>query len=337
MKILSCHSGHDSNICYLVDGEVLYWNKFERLSRRKGDNKADALMLMYPEVRNNIDFSTLDLVIWGSPRYTKDLPDYNNTYDIIWKDYFSNDKLIFHEDHHLSHASHAFYGSGYNKSYVLVIDRNGSYNMTMVDGELRPAGAQTETLYLCEYPNKFEVIFANYSWIGITGKYGIISERCGIADIDNGKTMGLSAYGKKDINIKYELINNNMPAVNEKMRYSLSNDPEFRDNFLIKMSNKYSHEDMASFAQKESNRKILNIVKDIDFDKCSNLCFTGGHAHNCLTNYNIRQSLSENINFYVDPIPDDSNCSIGYAKYYWYKDTQSNTKFPLTNIYNAGE
>ena len=67
MKILSCHSGHDSNICYLVDGEVLYWNKFERLSGHKRDVRADEYMLMYPEARDNIDLSTLDLVVWGSP------------------------------------------------------------------------------------------------------------------------------------------------------------------------------------------------------------------------------------------------------------------------------
>ena len=263
MKILSCQSGHDSNICYLVDGEVLYWNKFERLSGHKRDVSADEYMLMYPEARDNIDLSTLDLVVWGSPRYTNDLPDYNKTYNIIWKDYFSNNKLILHDDHHLSHASHAFYGSGYDEAYVLVIDRNGSYSMTMMDGYgLRPSGVQTETLYLCEYPNKFEVIFANFGWVGITGKYGIISERCDINDLDNGKTMGLSSYGRKDINIEYEIINNNISAVNEEMRDSLSNNAKFRDNFLINMTNKYPHEDMAGFAQKESNREILDIIKE---------------------------------------------------------------------------
>ena len=38
MNILGAHSGHDTNICFISDGELKYYNKIERLSGIKRDN-----------------------------------------------------------------------------------------------------------------------------------------------------------------------------------------------------------------------------------------------------------------------------------------------------------
>ncbi len=334
MNILAGHHAHDTNICYLQDGEVKYWNKLERLSKIKRNGHPPELILLYEEVRDNIDLSTLDYTILGTPWNKVD--NINDPVAGYWEQFFPNNFIRFN-NHHLSHASNAFYGSGYDKSYALVIDRNGSFDKSTRDGEqITPTGCQTETLYLCEYPNKFKVIFSNTCWVGITGKYGLISEKCGINDLDNGKTMGLAAYGNDGVEIEYKLTNKNIAIKDDEMRKLVTTDKKFRNDFLIDMSNQYSPEDMANFIQRETNQDILNIVGNIDFDVCENLCYTGGHAHNCLTNFNIKQSLPKGVNFYVDPIPDDSACSIGYSKYTWYAKTKSMEKYPMTNIFNCG-
>ena len=250
-----------------------------------------------------------------------------------WKNYFKDKEFIQFPNHHLSHAANAFYGSGFEESYALVIDRNGSLGF---DEKGRPIGCQTETLYLCSYPNKFKVIYSNIAWVGITGKYGLISERCGIADLDNGKTMGLAAYGSNKKDISYKLINKNLIAKNFTMFDNIVENSRYRDDILLDMDNSYPNEDIANFIQRETNKNILDIIEEIDFEVCDKLCYTGGHAHNCLTNFNIKQKLGDKIDFYVDPIPDDSACSIGYAKYTWYDKTKSLDKFPMKDIYNCG-
>jgi carbamoyltransferase len=314
-----------------VDGEVKYWNKLERLTRVKRDGGDPVNMMKYPEVADNIGTSDIDYMVLGAP-YNAEGSLVEPQHPAEWKSNFSEAELILFGDHHLSHAAHAFYASGLDESYVLVIDRNGS----PIPGE-RPGtsvGCQTETLYKCSYPCKFEVVYSRTGWVGITGLYGLLSERCGIDDLDNGKTMGLSTYGSKEYML--DTINNNIIAENKEEFLSFTGIADMRDSMFLVMDKGASKEDMAYTAQKRSNRDVLRLVSNIDFSSIKSLCITGGHAHNCLTNFNILNLIPKDVQLFVDPIPDDSACSIGYAKYVWYTLSGSLVKHPMTNIFNCG-
>jgi len=333
MNIIGAHSGHDTNICLISDGEIKYYNKIERLSGIKRDNNPPDTFFIYPEFRDFISKYDIDFSVYGTP-YNEIKNLYSNR-NSRWRKAFSPKvKHELFDDHHLAHAANAFYGSGFDKSYVLVIDRNGSFDSTDLSKNA-PTGCQTETLYYCEYPNKFEKIITNYSWMGITGKYAMISYHIGFGEMEGGKTMGLSSYGKYVKN-SYKVLDSNYPIYNLEHLNAVIGDSRIRKSFLISIDPTVCAEDLAKTIQVDTTKEILDLINNIDFEKTNNLCFTGGHAQNCMLNYEIAKTYKD-VNLYVDPIPDDSGCSIGIAKYTWYNKTKSKNKSALESVFFAGD
>ena len=352
MNILGAHSGHDTNICFISDGELKYYNKIERLSGIKRDNNPPDTFFIYPEFRNFISNHDIDFAVYGTAyNYIKNLYSNRNT---RWtKSFSSTVKHELFEDHHLAHAANAFYGSGFDSSYVLVVDRNGSFDTTTKKENIdkpdifpckfnttdieknAPTGCQTETLYYCEYPDIFERVITNYSWMGITGKYAMISYHIGFTEMENGKTMGLSSYGKY-VKDSYRVLNSSFPIYTFDHLKSIIGDSQVRKDFLISIDPSVSPEDLAKTIQVDTSKEIIDIINRINFEKTNNLCFTGGHAQNCMLNYEIAKTF-KNVNLYVDPIPDDSGCSIGIAKYTWYNKTKSKNKSKLNDIFFMGD
>ena len=202
MKIVATSLAHDGSACFLEDGEVKYWNKQERLSRIK---RQGVPFLPLLEIERHFDLSDVDHYVSSAP-----FQEINAT---IFPEasYFNRSSVsnpfhnYFHSvhpkcaqcyllSHHLAHAACAFYASGFDSSYVLVVDRNGSLYLDLTNKAA--VGLETETLFLCRYPCTFEVVYRNPPhWLGITGIYSLASERLGIGQLENGKTMGLAAYG----------------------------------------------------------------------------------------------------------------------------------------------
>jgi predicted NodU family carbamoyl transferase len=171
----------------------------------------------------------------------------------------------------------------------------------------------------------------------------LASEKLGIGQQENGKTMGLAAYGKAGPS--GPLFRGYVPASphvaipvrdgRELTRITL--DTAYRQQLFGEMLSPWaSNEDLAYQAQKETSQAILQLIEErVDLNRCDNLCFTGGHAHNCLLNYEIANRFNR-LNFYPDPLPDDSGTSFGAAKHCWYKETQSTEKMPLVDLYDCG-
>ncbi len=350
MKIVATSLAHDSSACFLEDGEVKYWNKQERLSRIKRQSVPFRPLL---EIERNFDLSDLDVYVLTSP--FQELGDddiseaaYFNWYSVgnpfinYFRSVHPKSKGYFLASHHLAHAANAFYGSGFDCAYVLVVDRNGSI---LLDRRARAAvGVETETLFYCRYPCSFELVYRNPPhWVGITGIYSLVSEKIGIGEMENGKTMALAAYGEDRCDDP--LFRGYVPAspkvalavTDARFLTRLTVNSKFREQaFGDLLPAPAKDEDLAHTVQKETTKAVLRLIEEqVHADRCDNLCFTGGHAHNCLLNYEIVNHFS-NLNFYPDPLPDDSGTSIGAAKYRWYKETQSIEKMPLVNIYDCG-
>jgi carbamoyltransferase len=350
VKIIATSLAHDSSVCLLEDGQVKYWNKQERLSRIKRQNMPFSPLL---EIERHFDLSDLDFYISTLPFQELregDIPDpaaYNwyaalNPFFNYFQSVHPRCQCRTLLPHHVAHAANAFYGSGFDRAYVLVVDRNGSI---LIDGRVRAAvGVETETLFLCRYPCHFELVYRNPPhWIGITGIYSLASEKIGIGEMENGKTMALAAYGQ-DRSLA-PLFRGCLPAspkaamavTDAHFLTRLVADAKFREQLFADMlPAAVTNEDLARQVQKETADAILRLIEErVDPARCENLCFTGGHAHNCLLNYQIANRFPK-LNFYPDPLPDDSGTSLGGAKYWWYKETQSTVKMPLVNIYDCG-
>lgn len=350
MKIVATSLAHDGSACFLEDGRIRYWCKQERLSRIK---RQPVPFLPLLEIERHFDLSDLDIYMSTSP--FQELQDnqiseaaYFNYHSVSnpFYNYFRsvhpNCKLGTLVSHHLGHAACAFYGSGYESAYVLVVDRNGSI---YIDHARRTAmGVETETLYYCRYPCHFEVVYRNPPhWVGITGIYSLASEKLGIGQQENGKTMGLAAYGKDHASggLFRECVPASpkvaMPVSDGRLLTRITFDTVYRQQlFGDLLPPLLSNEDLAYHVQKETTLAVLRLIEEhVDINRCDNLCFTGGHAHNCLLNYEIANRFSR-LNFYPDPLPDDSGTSIGAAKHCWYNETQSYERMPLLDLYDCG-
>ena len=369
MKIVASHCfGHDGSICLLEDGEISYWNKEERLSKRKRDRVP---WLTMRELEDNFDLSDVDAFVSTRPPrivledQTKNADLLNIHYiDYIW-DYvgrvYRNWNRLYIPSHHLCHAANVFYASGFDSAYVLVSDGAGSF---YANGR----GIEVETIYYCEYPDRFELVYRTPDqWIGVTTAYSAITCFLGIHPMNTGKTMGLSTYGKENPSIPniFEDLNATFPGNKVPMNGVTSYEdltffpwytefgecrkqlaehlqckpldamsqlvalPEHSDEFQLRA-------DIAYMGQRGSSDALLNLLKEkVDFSRSSNLCFSGGHAHNCLLNYEIASAYPD-VDFYPDPIASDEGLSIGAAKLIWYSNTKSMEKHPLDNIYGCG-
>lgn len=350
MKILATSCAHDSSACYLEDGVIKYWNKQERLSRVKRQNKPYAVVR---EIEERFDLSDLDYYITAMPFQMLSEADLDNPYLYNWQaaanplndyiqSFYPKAERVAVNTHHLTHAASAFYSSGFDSAYVLVVDRNGS---VFIDRNNKAAvGVETETLVYCEYPATFKPVWRNPGhWVGVTGLYSLVSEQIGIGQMENGKTMGLSTYGKPIPGFSFydgykPNIPNNVGGVKDpKTLLGIISDAGFRQQAFTGWFPKgVKDEDLAHQVQAESTQAILKLIDEhVDASKCKNLCFTGGHAHNCLLNYEIANTFPD-LELFVDPIPDDAGTSIGAAKFWWYTKTQSKEKFPLQDIYQCG-
>jgi carbamoyltransferase len=350
MKIVATSLAHDASACFLEDGKIRYWNKQERLSRIK---RQAVPFLPLLEIERQFDLSDVDAYVSTAPFQELADGDISEAAFFNWysaaNPFFNYIRSVHPKckgyslvSHHLAHAANAFYGSGFDTAYVLVVDRNGSI---VLDRRARAAvGVETETLFLCRYPSSFEVVYRNPPhWVGITGLYSLVSEKIGIGDMENGKTMALAGYGEdrsaEPLFRGYVPASPQvaMPVTDARFLTRLTADCKFREQvFHGALPAPAKDEDLAHQVQSETTQAVLRLIEEqVDAGRCENLCFTGGHAHNCLLNYEIANRFGH-LNFYPDPLPDDSGTSLGAAKYWWYRETQRTEKIPLVNIYDCG-
>jgi len=211
INIVGISVAHDSSAALYTNGKLSLFFKEERLTRKKRDRPPFLSIL---EISKNFK-EPIDAIIISSP--TNGDPGNSLIADYASRILKCNNIIDLSDKHHLCHASLAFYNSGFDKANVIVIDRNGS----IVGGVAREA----ETIYSVSYPNSFTEIYKNYwnltedkdylnkvfsnvrnekpnceinylSSFSITKVYETATTLIGQHMLENGKTMGLSAYGK---------------------------------------------------------------------------------------------------------------------------------------------
>jgi len=368
MRILGLGVAHDSSAVIINNGEIESYIKEESLSNTKRDANPMKAAL------HCLSLGKIDAVAYSSP--TADIAELfsTNFWKIFAEKMAEAETTDFAGQHHLCHASLAFYNSGYNEAYSVVIDSQGSIDYRAEQDCF--VGRETETIFEASYPANFKRIAYNPAhWFGITRLYSIITNLIGENDLENGKLMGLSAYGTIDeslplffngwvpsrypdsfgCTIPFNEYNRKPTQAEEKLgenfRYEITPEIDFTLNEIIKdvpfldkskgqlRSNKDNYHDYANLAkkmQKESEDAVLNFIFDnCDFNACKNICFSGGYALNCLANFRYTQELPPDVNIFIEPVADDAGIAIGAAKYLWHFKSKDMTKRPLTDIYQA--
>lgn len=212
--------------------------------------------------------------------------------------------------HHLLHCYESFYTSGFDKAAVLVADGYGE------DPELGEA-----SMVLYHKVGTMTKVLKKYDISRSLGMfYTFASSFLGFEQRQEGKFMGLAAYGKPfdERFITYENgeIIKNYDLDDWKRKYCVI-DTHTLD--IINASN------FAATVQRDLNECILGLLKDLKkLTNEENLCLSGGIFNNVITNNLICESgLFKNI--WCSPAPSDYGLSVGVA-YFSYECDDDNAK-----------
>lgn len=354
---------HDASISLLKDGHVELFIPEERSSRIKRDSTFPLSCLKY--VKKYTD--TIDLVVFGN------IKDPNYDCGGVLK-YFSKDgiKVLDHhidfDYHHIYHAASGFYNSGFKECVVIVIDGWGGLGERSI-GKGSPSGeqpkcAETTSIYHASYPSEFKLLFKNFVYepqlmlevheelfekeelkerdyicnltnhLDIGVMYGVVSEFLGFTALDAGKTMGLSSYGSLNSEVPPIFSENNMMC---NMNLFMGN-RELNKKVYPYLKNMDSFEKKANLAYAIQKALEHIFIKRVEFvldnTNTKNIVLSGGCALNVVGNSVLKKKFPE-INFYIDPIPNDAGQSLGIAKYFYHELTNSNEIKTIKDLYNG--
>ncbi|MCF7870407.1 MAG: hypothetical protein K9M01_04750 [Candidatus Omnitrophica bacterium] len=284
MKILGIgFTNHDQSVCLIEDEKIIFNIELERITRIKhalynGNNEdvykiAKSISKEYkPDI---IAYSFLGQVLQDKKFDLYNIATKDKIKD-LW--FHVTEKNLYYIDHHQAHASYALFTSPFKRSDILVYDGSG-LNFSSVffnrDGVLEDL---------------------SHFKIGVVwGKLAVMS----FGKLQEGKLMGLSAYGKENAEI-YNLLKRRMFPFEEKKI----------SKFFEKILNRFELKDIAYNLQRVSEEETLKILKErktSDF-----LCLSGGVALNGYINKYIEDSkLYKEI--YIPPACNDSGLALGAA------------------------
>jgi carbamoyltransferase len=347
MNILSINYGlHDASACILKNGEVVVYFKEERLTGVKRDNEpVQSIIECVKNFNEKIDY-VLAAATPNAENYARLITKLSSTK--------IKNLIEFSYNHHLSHASLAFYNSGFEKSIVVVVDGQGSIYTDNL--------SECETVYLASYPNNFECLikhlsinkeyfhFTNENYDkkiiphknyecnvnenegGIVNLYNTASVLISQGVLENGKTMGLSSYGSKTNYSKF--FNKNSQPIWNLFTDETTNERLFKghENKVVKELTKENYKLYADYAyeiQTQTQEAVGNLIeKAIQKSGCTNVCVVGGYGMNIVANYYYTQRFPD-VEFYFEPNADDGGLAIGAAMLYYHSLSKDKTIRPL--------
>ena len=280
--------GHDSSICVIKDGKVIYANAEERFTLKKHEGESTKNIII--DIRSNLDKDTI-----------KELETWQRTI------------RIGTTDHHISHIYEVFYNSGFDEAAVFVNDGCGTANDCITLAYMKRG----------EAPRILKKFKDEYS----LGKlYSLLSVNTFVATGSmnhcEGKLMGLASYGTpiEDLTL-VDIVGDellwNVEALNE-MGINFTSSGE-ADGLNIGGFCKYPILIQANYAATlqrdfencsiKAVKLLYSLLKENNI-KTDNLCLSGGCILNCPANSKI-VDLKLFKNYYASPNPTDGGVCFG--------------------------
>ncbi len=342
---------HDSAACLLQDGEIIAAAQEERFTRKKHDPSYPKNAINFVLDFSNLKLSDVDQIVFfekpflkferlletyvafapkGFISFSKAVPIWIKE-KLFQKNYLFNklkehdqnyksDENIFFSDHHLSHASSAFFPSPFEEAVVLTADGVGEWATTTVAIGKRNSLEVKKEIH---FPHSLGLLYSAFTYfVGFkvnSGEY---------------KLMGLAPYGspiyeekiKKLIDIKDDgTFRLDQKYFNYATGLTMTND-KFHKLFGAKPRNPENekitnfHMDIAASIQKVTEEIMIKLAKGVRNEYgIKNLCLAGGVALNCVANGKI---LQEKIfdNIWIQPAAGDAGGSLGAALALWHID-----------------
>ncbi|MBK69560.1 MAG: carbamoyl transferase [Legionellales bacterium] len=356
---------HDASACLIENGKLISFIEEERLNRERHSAAFPELSIKYLLKQHN---KTLDDINYVTICWKPGLEIISNFVNVVknfpkslnlikagatqneislvsrlkkqfnLKEQFkkSGFKLnkktkIIEIEHHIGHAASAFLVSEFEESAIITWDGRGENTSVLLS---KGSGNQITKLKEIKIPESLGIF------------YSAITTYVGFKLFDEGKTMGLSAFGTDkylkdfdDIIYKYE----NSFKINQKYFTYMTHgrNKYLSDLFVSKFGppRKYNEKitqhymDIAYAAQKKLEEIGIHLVKYLKkICPSENLCITGGVALNCIMNQKISETnLFKNI--FIQPIASDAGTSIGGAYYLYNSILDYKRSYEFKNIY----
>ena len=345
---------HDSAACILINGKIIAAAQEERFTRKKHDASYPYNAIEFVLNYSNLKLNQIDKIVFfekpflkferlletyvafapkGFVSFSKAMPIWikeklfqkNLLFNKLKEhdENYKSDDNIFFSDHHLSHASSAFFPSPFEEAVILTADGVGEWATTTV---AIGKGNNLEIKKEIHFPHSIGLLYSAFTYY--TG-----------FKVNSGeyKLMGLAPYGspiyedkiKKLVDIKddgtfrldqsYFNYATGLTMTNEKFNNLFGQKP--RDSKIEQISQ--FHMDIAASIQKVTEDIMIKLAKSIRQEyKIENLCLAGGVALNCVANGKI---LRENIfrNIWIQPAAGDAGGSLGAALALWHLDLKN--------------
>lgn len=362
MRIVGISPSHDSSVCVYNDGEIEFFFKEERLCGIKKESKP--FLAMY-EAYKTLK-GPVDVVVIATP-------DTRNLYsiDLLAQRLFQCPVIDMDGYHHVSHAALAFENSGFYEALVFVADRNGS----RIDHE--GFFRESETVIIAKQnPYTLTEIYKNYrtslapearnevlaflsqsrpeakhicrSQFNTTMVYESATTLIGQHPLENGKTMGLSAYGHPEgfPDLFIRPLDPDVFMVPQDSYFQLKKDryqvlPVTNVDLDSYSTREVTPEhtlqaDYAKHVQSQTQEEVAKWVEHyVNKTGIRNVIVTGGYGMNVVTNSHLIKQMPE-CNFFFEPIADDTGNSIGAAIKLYKEQTRSEEKYPLKDTFFHG-
>lgn len=344
---------HDSAAALLVDGEIIAAAQEERFSRKKHDSSFPINAITYVLNEGGMDSGSISAIAFYEKPYLK-FERLMETYHVfapkglvsylsampIWikeklfmkknirkelKPFGLEKTLMLFPEHHLSHASSAFFPSPFDEAAIITIDGVGEWATTTIG-----RGIGNEITIQCELPFPHSV--------GLL--YSAFTFYCGFR-VNSGeyKLMGLAPYGdpgsaEKEtfkrktvselvdirpdgsllLNMEYFDYATGLKMVAEKKWERLFGLP--RRSFDGDISKSYMNLALAiQEVTEDVVEKLATTAKTLTGS--DNLALAGGVALNCVANGKL---VNKNIfrNIWIQPAAGDAGGALGAALCVWH-------------------
>ena len=349
---LSCYY-HDSAAALIDDQSILAAAQEERFTRVKGDESFPFQSIRYCLESTGTHFEDLDAVVfYEKPLMTFDRILENFLYvcprglvpflaaSNTWfgkklnmrgylrkqfhqhfGDQTKNLKIYFSQ-HHLSHASAAFFPSPFEEAAILCVDGVGEWATTSA---WVGKGNDIQPLWEIRYPHSLGLLYSAFTYYcGFkinSGEYKLM----GLAPFGQPKfkkliednLIRLHVDGSYSLNLNYFGYMDSMYATNERFHRLFGAPPREPEGEMNEF-----YKDVAASIQSVLNDAIFHLAKKIKADTGEkNLCLSGGVALNCVANGLLSESKMFD-HLWIQPAAGDAGGALGAALGYLHLHCQ---------------
>jgi carbamoyltransferase len=346
MKILGISAYyHDAAACLVIDGEIIAAAQEERFTRKKHDSNFPINAMSYCLSEGKISCKDIDYVVFydkpflkferlletylafaprGLKSFATSLPIWlkdklfqktvitNALIDLWGSDIKWYEKLMFSE-HHLSHASSAFYPSPFEHAAVLTMDGVGEWTTTSL---ALGNGNQLSVIKEIHFPHSIGLLYSSMTYyLGFkvnSGEYKVMGlapyGQPKYAKLIKDNLIDIKEDGSFSLDMSYFNYCTGLTMTNEKFNALFGSPPRKQESMLTQREM-----DLAASIQDVVEEVVLKLAKGVAKSTGEkNLCLAGGVALNCVANGKLlKEKVFEHI--WIQPAAGDAGGALGAA------------------------